>query len=232
MTARQSAAMISPPRRSSGLSFSARHKMTVQSKLGPLISKRRSIRRYQANLVDREVIERLLLAATQAPSAHNRQPWRFVVIEEKEVKATLANAMGQRLRQDRIADGDTSKTIDADVSRSYARITEAPVLIVVCVDNREMDEYPDQRRRQAEYLMAVQSTAMAAQNLLLAAEHEGLGACIMCAPLFCPEVVAEASNVPKGWQPQMLVTVGQPDNIGKHRPRRPLSDIIIWSAKD
>jgi len=231
MTARQSAAMISSPRRSSGLSFSARHKMTVQSKLGPLISKRRSIRRYQANLVDREVIERLLLAATQAPSAHNRQPWRFVVIEEKEVKATLANAMGQRLRQDRIADGDTSKTIDADVSRSYARITEAPVLIVVCVDNREMDKYPDERRRRAEHLMAVQSTAMAAQNLLLAAEHEGLGACIMCAPLFCSDAVADALNLPDGWQAQMLITIGRPVDNGKTRPRLPLTDVVRWRTR-
>jgi nitroreductase len=62
-----------------------------------------------------------------------------------------------------------------------------------------MDSYPDERRRRAEYLMAVQSTAMAAQNLLLAAEQEGLGACVMCAPLFCPEIVANALHLPYGW---------------------------------
>jgi nitroreductase len=100
------------------------------------------------------------------------------------------------------------------------------------MDIRDMDPYPDERRRQAEYHMAVQSTAMATQNLLLAAEQEGLAACIMCAPLFCPEVVAEASKLPNGWQAQMLVTVGEPNSAGKHRPRRPLSDIVIWTAKD
>jgi coenzyme F420-0:L-glutamate ligase / coenzyme F420-1:gamma-L-glutamate ligase len=206
--------------------------MTVGQKLGSVIYKRRSIRRYQTAQIGPAVIERLLRAATQAPSAHNRQPWRFVVLDDIAQKETLATAMGQRLRKDRTADGDDLQAIEADVARSYSRITEAPVVIVVCMDIRDMDEYRDERRRQAEYLMAVQSTAMATQNLLLAAEQEGLGACVMCAPLFCPEVVAEASKLPQGWHAQMLVTVGQPNSAGKHRPRRPLSDIVIWSAKD
>jgi coenzyme F420-0:L-glutamate ligase / coenzyme F420-1:gamma-L-glutamate ligase len=206
--------------------------MTVGAKLSSVIHKRRSIRRYQSAQIGNAVIERLLRAATQAPSAHNRQPWRFVVLDEIAAKKTLATAMGERLRKDRAADGDDPQAIEADVARSYSRITEAPVVIVVCMDIGDMDEYSDERRRQAEYLMAVQSTAMAAQNLLLAAEQEGLGACVMCAPLFCSDVVAEASKLPQGWQAQMLVTVGQPDHAGKHRPRRPLSDIIIWSAKD
>jgi coenzyme F420-0:L-glutamate ligase / coenzyme F420-1:gamma-L-glutamate ligase len=205
---------------------------TVGAKLGSVIHKRRSIRRYQSTQIGPTVIERLLRAAAQAPSAHNRQPWRFVVLDQIASKKTLATAMGQRLRQDRTADGDDLQAIEADVVRSYSRITEAPVVIVVCIDMRDMDEYPDERRRQAEYLMAVQSTAMATQNLLLACEQEGLGACVMCAPLFCPEVVAEAAKLPLGWQAQMLVTVGHPDNTGKHRPRRPLSDVVVWSAKD
>jgi coenzyme F420-0:L-glutamate ligase / coenzyme F420-1:gamma-L-glutamate ligase len=206
--------------------------MTAQSKLGLLIGRRRSIRRYRPSPVDHQAIERLLLAATQAPSAHNRQPWRFAVIEEKETKATLANAMGQRLRQDRVADGDKPETIEADVSRSFARITEAPALIVVCIDNGDMDKYPDERRRRAEYLMAVQSTAMATQNLLLAAEHEGLGACIMCAPLFCSDVVTDALKLPDGWQAQMLITIGRPVDNGKNRPRLPLTDVVLWPSRD
>jgi coenzyme F420-0:L-glutamate ligase / coenzyme F420-1:gamma-L-glutamate ligase len=205
---------------------------TVGAKLGSVIHKRRSIRRYQTAQIGPPVIERLLRAAAQAPSAHNRQPWRFVVLDHIASKKTLAGAMGQRLRKDRTADGDDPRAIEADVARSYSRITEAPVVIVVCMDIGDMDDYPDERRQQAEYLMAVQSTAMAAQNLLLAAEQEGLGACVMCAPLFCPEVVAEASKLPQGWQAQMLVTVGHPDNTGKHRPRRPLNDVVVWSAKD
>ena len=136
--------------------------------------------------------------------------------------------MGGRLRQDRMADGDDAQAVEADVVRSYARITEAPLVIVVCAEIRDMDQYPDQRRRQAEHLMAVQSTARAAQKLLLAAEREGLGACVMCAPLFCPEVVAEALTLPSGWQAQMLITIGRRGNDGKIRPRLPLHEIVVW----
>ena len=51
---------------------------------------------------------------------------------------------------------------------------------------------PIEQRNQNEYVMAAQSAAMAGQNLLLAAHDAGLGACWMCAPLFCPEVVRDA----------------------------------------
>jgi F420 biosynthesis protein FbiB-like protein len=192
------------------------------------IMKRRSIRRYRTEPIGRDRIERLLLAAAQAPSAHNRQPWRFAVLEESSAKETLAAAMGSRLRQDRTADGDDPAKIESDVARSHARITEAPTVIVVCIDMHDMDRYPDERRGQAEYLMAVQSTAMAVQNLLLAAEQEGLAACVMCAPLFCPETVAGALELPAGWQAQMLVTMGNPASGGKLRPRRPLDEVTLW----
>jgi len=195
--------------------------------LEPMIKQRRSIRRYLAAPVSPDVIDRLLAAATCAPSAHNRQPWRFAIIEERPWKERLATAMGQRLRQDRGADGDDPQAIQRDADRSYARITAAPLIVLVCLDTSDMDHYPDERRRGAEYLMAVQSTAMAVQNLLLAAQGEGLGACIMCAPLFCRDTVADALGLPTGWEPQTMVTLGAAADPGKERPRFPL-DKIVW----
>ena len=136
--------------------------------------------------------------------------------------------MGERLRADRAADGDEMSEIDADVSRSYSRITGAPLVIVVCTDARVTDHYPDRRRNEAEYLMAVQSTAMAVQNLLLAAQSEGLGACVMCAPLFCPDTVADALYLPREWKAQMLVTIGEAARRGSERPRLAPEEIAIW----
>jgi nitroreductase len=90
-----------------------------------------------------------------------------------------------------------------------------------------MDQYPDERRRVAEHVMAIQSTAMAMQNILLAAHAEGMGACVMCAPLFCGPAVVAALQLPDGWEPQSLVTLGPPANDGKERPRLPLHS-IVW----
>jgi coenzyme F420-0:L-glutamate ligase/coenzyme F420-1:gamma-L-glutamate ligase len=206
--------------------------MTIETKLASAIGQRRSVRRYSAAALDEAVIERLLIAATKAPSAHNRQPWRFAVLDDKESKHKLATAMGHRLRQDRTTDGDDPPAIEADVARSYARLTEAPLVIVASVDTTDMDRYPDKPRSDAEHLMAVQSTAMAMQNLLLAAQSEGLGACVMCAPLFCPDVVVEALALPAGWQPQMLATIGSPANGGKERARLSLRDVVLWLRRD
>lgn len=187
------------------------------------IAGRRSIRRYRDDAVPRALIDSLLQAAISAPSAHNRQPWRFHVVHRDE-KVRLANAMGNRLRRDRLADGDANEVVEADAARSYARLTEAPAVIVVGLSMADMDRYPDDKRSRAEYLMAVQSVAMAGQNLLLAAHAAGLGACWVCAPLFCPDTVGEVLALPADWQPQGMVTLGYPADGGKPRVRKPLDD--------
>jgi F420 biosynthesis protein FbiB-like protein len=195
-----------------------------------LATGRRSIRRYTSTAVPDATLGRILEAARWAPSAHNRQPWRFAILAPFHLKDRLARAMGERLRRDRLSDGDPVAAIDQDVARSYARITGAPVVIAVALDMSDMDRYPDDRQR-AERTMAVQSTAMATQNLLLAAHAEGLGACWMCAPLFCPEVVVEALSLPEGWEPQAIVTLGEAAGPGKPATRRPIED-ISWRHRD
>jgi F420 biosynthesis protein FbiB-like protein len=191
------------------------------------IQNRRSIRRYQPDSVPRAVIETLLSAAIWSPSAHNRQPWRFAVIEQAGMKEKLALTMGTRLRRDLTADGVPETVIEKDASRSYSRITSAPVLIALCLSMADMDVYPDERRNRNEYLMAVQSTAMAGQNLLLAAHDLGLGACWMCAPLFVPDIVRDVLELPDDWQPQALLTLGYPAET-KVKERRPLEASVLW----
>lgn len=191
------------------------------------IRSRRSIRRYTAAPVTAEAIERLLTAATWAPSAHNRQPWRFVVLTQSEPKERLAAAMGARLRADRLADGDAPDLVEKDAARSRLRITHAPVVVVICLTMADMDKYPDMRRQKAEHLMATQSVAMAAQNLLLAAHAEGLGACWMCAPLFCADTVRESLALPTDWEPQALITLGFPAEAGKPGKRNLSAEVMM-----
>ena len=85
----------------------------------------------------------MLETATCAPSAHNRQPWRFGVLKNYAAKQRLAVAMGEQLRFDRTRDGDRSDAIEQDVARSIARITGAPIVVVVCLTMEDMDRYPD-----------------------------------------------------------------------------------------
>jgi len=200
---------------------------SVSDALQLLVTTRRSVRRYTSKPVPQAILEHILAAAIWAPSAHNRQPWRFAAITTPAVREALAGAMGQRLRADLAADGLPPAAIEQDAARSYARISNAPALILVCLSMADMDRYPDAKRAEAEYLMAVQSTAMAVQNLLLAAHAHGLGACWMCAPLFCPQVVRDALQLPDDWQPQALITLGYPAEV-RDKSREPLEGKTLW----
>ena len=192
------------------------------------IRARRSIRRYTDQAVDRTTIDAALEAATHAPSAHNRQPWRFAVVTSPEAKVKLASAMGERLRADRLADGDSPDVVEADVSRSRARITAAPVVVLACLTMSDMDKYPDARRGGAERIMAIQSVAAAIQNFLLAVHALGLSTSWMCAPLFAPCEARAALNLPDDWEPQALITVGYPAVEAKPKEIKPLSSRVVY----
>ncbi len=192
-----------------------------------LMQERRSIRRYAKRPVERAIIERLLTAATWAPSAHNRQPWRLVVIDNPAIQERLADAMNAVLRADLAADGLSANQIEIHAAHRRERLTRAPVLILFCMTMADMDEYPDVKRRHAEWTMATQSVALAGQNLLLAAHAEGLGACWLCAPLFCPQVVRATLALPEDWEPQAFISLGWPAEQPPITDRKPLSERLL-----
>lgn len=200
---------------------------TEKSEAHALLRERRSIRYYEAKQPSAAALGRIFASVAQAPSAHNRQPWRFLLIVDGDLKATLARAMGTRLVADRQSDGDDETAIAADVARSFHRITSAPVVVVVAMTLADMDGYSDEKRALAEWLMAAQSTAMAGQNLLLAAAAEGLGACWMCAPLFCESDVKRVLALPHDWQVQGLVTLGHAARPAPARPRKTLGEFVF-----
>jgi coenzyme F420-0:L-glutamate ligase/coenzyme F420-1:gamma-L-glutamate ligase len=181
---------------------------------------RRSIRRYLDQPVPPDLIDQLLDAATRAPSSHNSQPWRFAVITTSSVKVQLADRMGERLRADRLTAVDRVEQLDRDVARSRERITSAPAIVIVCLSIDSNDHY--------ERLMAIQSVAASIQNLLLAAQDAGLGACWMAAPLYCPDVIRAVLQLPDDWDAQALITIGYPADEGQPRGRVDFREITIY----
>ena len=194
-----------------------------------VIFHRRMIRRYTGQPIAHETIGVILNAATRAPSPHNRQPWRFAVVTS-DARERLATAMGTQLRLDLASDGVPADVIEKDAARSQARITGAQACIVACLTMRDMDVYPDAHRNTAEKWMAAQAVAAACQNILLAATDLGLGACWMCAPLFCQDVVRAVLALPADWEPQALITLGYPADAGRERERKAVDDVSVWVA--
>ena len=200
--------------------------MNADTLLG-IIEMRRSVRRFRPEPVPDALLARLLRAAIWAPSAHNRQPWRFVVVQAPAARSRLVEMMAARWRADLAADGLSDEAIARQVSRSRGRLGGAPALIVVCMTVADMDSYPDARRQANERVMAIQSVAMAGQNLLLMAHAEGLGACWMCAPLFCPDVVRTALDLPDDWEAVGAVVLGYPAEE-RTKDRYPLETRVLW----
>ncbi|MEM3641100.1 MAG: nitroreductase family protein [Candidatus Bathyarchaeia archaeon] len=187
---------------------------------------RRSIRKYLQKDIPKSVLKRVLDAARWAPSAHNTQPWRFIIINDSTVKMNLAEAMASEWNKDLIKNGFSPDERENLVRASVKTFTNSPALIVACLTMENMDKYPDKRRQNAEYLMGVQSVAAAIQNLLLAAHAEGLGACWFCAPLFCQHTVKEVLKLPENIEPQALITIGYPAETPKTPRRKPLKSIL------
>lgn len=190
-----------------------------------LLATRRSVRSFLDRPVDRDVLDGLVEAACTAPSPHHSRPWRFVVVDTPEGKHALAHGMGERWREDLESDGVARA--DELVAASYRRLTAAPALVVGCLTWEGLDRYPDERRRGAEWGMALLSLGAAVENLMLAATGAGLGTCWVAAPIFCPEEARDALDLPPGWLPQALVLVGRPDPAHRSpsRPPAPLDEL-------
>jgi coenzyme F420-0:L-glutamate ligase/coenzyme F420-1:gamma-L-glutamate ligase len=196
------------------------------------IKNRRSIRKYQNKPVPQSLIEEILVAAGWAPSAHNAQPWRFIVLTEVAAKKELAEAMAESWAADMAKDGFK---IEEDVRRvRVERFASAPVVILACLTMEDMYKQPDAERQSVERDLAIQSLGAAIQNLLLTAKAKGLGACWFCAPGFCKTTVRAVLKIPDEVEPQALIAMGYPDEKPVVPSRKVIGDYCFrkrWGKK-
>ncbi|MCW3984005.1 MAG: nitroreductase family protein [Candidatus Bathyarchaeota archaeon] len=162
------------------------------------IKDRRSIRAFKKQDVSQEAIDKLVEAALLAPSAGNAQSWAFVLVKDQATKLALSKAaLGQRM------------------------VAEAPVVFVVCADEKRAQQSYGERGRM---LYCIQDTAAATQNILLTACSLGLGACWVGA--FREEAVRKIVKAPEEMRPVAMIPVGYPDESPPARSRRPASEVV------
>ena len=186
---------------------------------------RRSVRRFRQDAVPSEILQRVLETATWAPNAHNQQPWRFVQLASPESRQALAGAMGAQFEKVLNAEGVRPAERAAQIKRSSDRLLEAPEAILLCLDTEVLDTFQDEGRTRGEYLMGVQSVALAGGQLLLAAHAEGLAGVWICAPLFTPAEVGQALELPASWQAQGLLLLGYPRDVAVEKERKPINEV-------
>ncbi|GBC69514.1 Coenzyme F420:L-glutamate ligase [archaeon HR01] len=186
---------------------------------------RRSSKLLRPGYVPREVVIKALEAGVSAANAHNAQPWRFIVVDDKAVMEELLKEMERLWRRDLVDDGLDVEKVDKIVENAVGRSRRASLLLVACLTMEDMDKYRDSVRNHYEYIMAVQSVAAALQNILLALHAMGYGACWRCSALFAPEAVRKVLGLPEDLIPQALVEVGLKGGETKG-VRRPLGEVV------
>lgn len=165
---------------------------------------RRSIRKYTDKKIDKATIEEIIKAAQYAPTAHNKQPWEFLVIEDKETLAHLRH-----------------------IQRWTSFAKDASCVILVCGDQ---DQSFSRNKEDEKWSFVDVDCALATQNLLLAAHDKGIGTCY-CGAAPMQKVVdslIEHFKLPENIRPFSIVVMGYPDETPKEPEGRFKQEKIHW----
>jgi F420 biosynthesis protein FbiB-like protein len=195
--------------------------MPTKEDLQTFLRTRRSVRRFKPDPAPDSVIESILHTATFAPSAHNCQPWRFVIIKDSAVKTRLGEAITSKMRADMQNEGADTSDLEKRAATSLRRINEAPLVIILCRDITDV-----RKDTPEEAIMGIQSTALAGLQLLLAAHAEGLGGSWICWPLYAQEATRAALELPESWEPQAMYFLGYPDETPEPQDRKSMKEIV------
>lgn len=191
-----------------------------------VIRERRAVKHYDKDFVmPQEDIDTLLELATQSPTSFNIQNWRFLLVEDKELRAQIREAAWDQ-----------------------AQVTDASLLFVMCADVRAWDRDPErywknapkeaqdilipmikpfyEGKEQLQRDEALRSIGIAAQTIMLGAKSMGYDSCPMIG--FDPEKVAELINLPQDHMIGMLLVVGKAAKGAWPKPGQlPLSDVLV-----
>ena len=194
---------------------------------------RRSIRRFRPEPVGREAIEHLVEAARWAPSNHNRQGWKFVVLDDRDEVRALADRVRDAVRR-RLTDAPRLASLHADQVVHHATLFgDAPCVILVLHKRPASIVGASTAGVLHAELVSGEclSAAMAVENMLLVAPTLGLGACVMTAPLAAREVFGDIPDLPSGFEPTCLVAVGYPDEDPPAPRRKPIRHLVEYRTE-
>lgn len=170
------------------------------------IQNRRSIRKYEDKDVPEDVLEKVLDAARWAPSWANTQCWRFVVVRDEDTRGKLAESL---------TPGNPAENA----------IKNAPVVIVGCA-KEEVSGYYKGKAVTEKGDWAMFDSALAMQNLMLAAHALGLGTVQVGS--FDSSMVEDILEVPEDVMVVSMTPLGFPAQDGKRTKRKELDDIVYY----
>jgi len=208
-------------------------KKTMNGNFETILKSRRS---YKSDFNNKEInikmIEDCIDVARWAPSAHNGQFWRYIIIEKGKIRESLIEKMNSKLKEDLILESKSDTYVFKKINKTRNQFLNSPYLILLCMDTHDLEAYSDTTRDFNEYIMGVQSVSASATYLLLALENKGLSACWYCAPLFAKNIIMEVLKLPSSFVPMAFFTVGYSTKTTQKPYRKELNDIIFKISKE
>jgi len=193
------------------------------------VKARRSVRKFTNQKVGREQIDRLVEAACWAPSNHNRQGWKFIVFENTQEIRKLAQQTREFVNKS-LEHAHKLVANKADELTFFSGAFDQAQVLILAMHKKNLFVSKQMLGSATSELVSgeVISTAMACQNLLLAANAMGLGACVMTAPLLAGQVWCSLDNLPMGFEPTCVIAVGYPAEIPEVPRRKKLKHVIEY----
>lgn len=190
------------------------------------IQDRRSIRKYKSAPVPRKMIEEIIQAGILAPSAKNRQPWRFIAVSGESKKSALSAMRKGIEREKDIPLLPESRQYISGAENTLSIMEQAPVVIFIINSLGTNIRTPQTPEERIFELANVQSLGAAIENMSLAAVELGLGSLWICDTYFAYDELNQWLNVPG----ELLAAfaVGYSDEAPPTRPRKFLDDVMEW----
>ncbi len=200
-----------------------------------LIKGRRSIRRFRPQPVENDLIEKLIEAAVWAPSAGNRQSYRFLIISSRTTIQKLTRAVERSIdavRQNLRKEFQTQLRAYLD---NFTIFRSAPVVLAPIYRNQPsllQKSLQGSSQLDLDIHSELCSVSAAIMNVLLYAHSLSLGTCWMTGPLLARREIENILSVPKTWRLAALIPLGYPDEAPSPPPRRRVTNILMHYTKD
>ena len=191
------------------------------------IRDRRSIRKYKDTMPDRKVIDDILSAAVLAPSAKNRQPWKYIVYSGSE-KDKLIMAMERGLNREQSGDALLPESALAlpDAWNTLRIMREAPIIVAVLNTNgRTPYENTDTDKRISEICDTL-SIGASIQNMIIRACELGIGSLWIANTCFAYTELVDFIGTK--YQLVSAIALGYADEAPAKRPRKNMEEVVEY----
>jgi len=175
------------------------------------LNQHRTIRKYKDTPISEELLSEILHSGTRASTTGNMQVYSIIATRDRDLKAKLSPC-----------------------HFNQPMIKEAPVVLTFCADFNRFNKWCLQNEAIPGYdnflsfVTAAIDALIAAQNVCIAAENEGLGICYLGTTIYTAEKIIEILNLPGGVVPITTVTLGYPDEAPPLTDRLPLDAVVHY----